>query len=344
MPVIGHAVAGFMLASIISTDNAKKQKNDFWQSSLQLPFLLLLSYWPDIWGYIFQTAGWQNARLAGHSLLSAIFFALPASFLARVFFKNIPISHCYGLAFLTVSFHDILDLFQSTDRYPLWPLSQWNINSDFAFIPDDPANEALLFGALSVLFLLSSYFLRPRHTIRQSAKNIYQAHISTWISRILVALIICSALLTLHLRSAGEKEMQHAHHLLNQRRYGVLLKKLDAIEHGWPPVAKPGRIDYLRGVAFWKIGETEKGEFFLLRSYKADPGYFWCVGDLALFYASLNIEQGKKLKLMSPFLQHLQMDFGNHHDYKSYIDKIQKLILRENDKAENDSTTFLFSF
>ncbi len=323
MPLIGHAVVGLITGIVTSPPQTAKQKEGSWRSQLWLPALLVLAYVPDILGYILQAVGWQNAKLIGHSIFCALFYALPSAFLLQWLAGQRTFRSTYCLSWLTIVLHDVLDILQSTDRQPFWPLTQTVIGFDINLIPSKPLHEAILFGGLLFCFFvwrsrMSQFVLFAPFQKRERAPVARE-----WLTKILILLIISAALLTHQLRGMSEKKMHEARRLLSQRKYEALLTSLDKIENRWPPMAKPGRIDYMRGIALWESKDLTKAEYFLLRSYKADPMYFWCVADLALYYAVTVTEQDEKKNLMAPFLQQLKDTFADHPAYNRYIKKIQ---------------------
>jgi hypothetical protein len=108
---------------------------------------------------------------------------------------------------------------------------------------------------------------------------------------------------------------------LQQQQYSKLFDVLNEVDR-WPRIAKPGRIDYLRGVAYWKQHKIKLAEKYMLQSYARDHNFFWCVADLALIYASSDQPQLLRASLAAPYIRQLQTQFSRHRDYPGYMKKI----------------------
>ena len=134
--------------------------------------------------------------------------------------------------------------------------------------------------------------------------------------------------LTHYFRNEREKQLIEAHHQNQLRNYKNNLLKVTQAEK-WPGIAKPGRIEYLKAEAYAGLGDYNKAESYYLRSYKSDPEYFWCVADMAIFYASSDKSVFERRHLALPYLSRLKNKFTNHQDRQSYIDKLEQKLKLE---------------
>ena len=81
----------------------------------------------------------------------------------------------------------------------------------------------------------------------------------------------------------------------------------------------------MKAIAYDRLGQRQEAESLYLRSYSADPDYFWCVGDLALFYAKSALPLSERRRLTEPYLQRLEKDFPGHRDLHEYLTAIQTI-------------------
>lgn len=152
MPVLGHAFVG--AATAIYTNPSGKGTPSLRPLELELWTLVLLclAYLPDILSQILKLIGWPEARLMTHSILFAfgvsLLIAGPLSRLAGFSF-----SKAFVLSLATILFHDLLDLLQSTDRAPWWPVSDNRILSGMAILP---------VGLCALLFVSSPFQIETR--------------------------------------------------------------------------------------------------------------------------------------------------------------------------------------
>lgn len=281
--------------------------------------LVILSYLPDIVSQCCLLFNWYDGRKLGHSLLFALLISPAAGFILNhqtSFTKK----QCFLLAFATILLHDLLDILQSTDRQPLWPFDTSIFGAGITIIPHDPTREALLFGLFYCL-VLAWYLYRRRGKKSDHNNNHMPSLRQKWGERILIGLIIGIALTTYHLRVQRDHLFHRAVPYLQQQQYSQLLNMLDKVDK-WPRIAKPGRIDYFRGVAYWKQHKIKLAEKYLLQSYARDHNFFWCVADLALIYASSDQPQPLRASLAAPYIHQLQTRFSRHRDYPKYMKKI----------------------
>jgi tetratricopeptide (TPR) repeat protein len=133
--------------------------------------------------------------------------------------------------------------------------------------------------------------------------------------------VLALAATTHHLRNTRERELAAAAARLEQGDYAGALSLLDRAER-WPSTARPGRIDDLRGQAWEGLGERTRAEASYLRAYRADPGYFWLVVDLAAFYASSDEPRNERRRRVSPLVQRLREEFANEPAMPAAVDRI----------------------
>lgn len=229
----------------------------------------------------------------------------------------------FSISLFSILLHDLLDLLQSTDRMPWWPVSNWQIGHGLNVIPTGPLKEVLLFGLIFAVFLACRHLQAKRNKKRKVKPTIhYSRSRFVWISRGAIAVIILAAVFTHYMRDTRERQLYNAHSLLKSKDYVGILNTLKKAER-WPSIAKPGRIDYLRGVAYMKQHKTELAEKYLLRSYSLNQNYFWCVADLALVYASSDRAPQIRASLAAPYIKQLQKQFPKHVDFSKCMNKIQ---------------------
>lgn len=237
-----------------------------------------------------------------------------------------PVSFSRGLwiSLVSILLHDFLDLLQSTDRVPWWPFYDRSASLTYNLIPTDPAKEALLFLALFLIFVIVRHFTV---TLGRNCENAIpephnNAHFK-WVCRAMLAVIVLTATVTHYLRQVREHQLYNARLLVHLNDYYGSLKVLDRAEH-WPSAAKPGRIEYLKAVAYSGLGDQTRAEQYYLRSYRINPYYFWCVADLAIFYASSERPVGERRHLVAPYLTRLQSEFTSHHYLQQILNTIKQ--------------------
>jgi membrane-bound metal-dependent hydrolase YbcI (DUF457 family) len=324
MPVLGHAFVGLATAIYTSparpgTFSPRSMGLDLWTLAL-----LCLAYLPDILSQILSLAGWPEARFMTHSVLSAVVASLllawPLSRLSRFSFAK-----AFALSLATLLFHDLLDLLQSTDRTPWWPISDHRISSGVTVLPVGLFWETILFGSAFALFYLLRLLSKSKPSF--SVLGCREETRFTWLVRGLIGLIIVGAIFTHILRDKREHQLREGHKLLTRGDYHGVLKAAQRAEM-WPSTARPGRTDYLKAIAYDRLGHRQEAEAHYLRSYSADPDYFWCVGDLALFYAKSGRPLPERRRLTEPYLQRLKNHFPNHRDLPEYLSAIQEALGR----------------
>lgn len=299
MPLIGHALAGW------ATALEARPRPPGGAGALFVPAVIVAAYLPDAVAQVGLIAGWSDAPQAGHSLLFAV-AAVPllAALLARVG----GVSYRRGLAVSGVSvlLHDLLDVLQSSDRQPWWPFSSRPVVLERALIPESPAGEAVVFGVLFALYLLA---LRWRRRGRDGPTPGPGA--LAWAGRAFTMGLVVLAVATHGLRERRERQLQMARERIEGRDYRGGLDVLEAASR-WPSTAKPGRVDYLKGEAYAGLGDRGAAERHYLRSHRADPGYFWAVADLAVFYAGGPEPADERRRRVEPWLARLREEHPRH--------------------------------
>jgi hypothetical protein len=314
MPLIGHAVAGWIVAREVPPGpprptqwRAKSESDVLW-----LPFLVGLAYLPDIVTQAGTLAGWSAAPRASHSLLFGFVSApLAATVLAVVF--HYPPRRGFILAAGSILLHDALDVLQGSDRRPLWPFSQSSVDLPWPLIPQQSWLEASLFGAGLALYLLLRGW---RPTEPESGAPITLG---------LAAVIAALALGTHALRGVREAQLEAARSSIELHDYARGLPLLEQALR-WPSTAKPGRADYLRGEAYFGLGDRPQAERAYLEAYAADPHYFWVVADLAAFYASGSEPETARRDRAEPFLRRLRTDFADHPALPQTLARVEGLL------------------
>ena len=323
MPLLGHAFTGMATAIIVAPQD---QKNAASSQSLLAPFLttslVIFSYLPDIVSQCGLFFNWYGARQLGHSILFALLISPATGFILNrqtSFTKK----QCILLGLSTILFHDLLDILQSTDRQPFWPFSTTNFGSTFTVIPTDPTKEGFLFSLFYGVVL--AWYLHSGRK-KSSTGNTYNqprpTPIQKWGEKILLILIMLIALATYHLRTQRMHTFRHAMSMFHQQQYSTSLALFNKVDR-WPGIAKPGRLAYFKGVIYIKLHHPVLAEKYLLLSYHRNKNFFWCIGDLALLYATSDKSRSQRMSMAHPYIQRMRRDFSRHPDFQQYMHKIQ---------------------
>jgi hypothetical protein len=130
-----------------------------------------------------------------------------------------------------------------------------------------------------------------------------------------------------------EAQLEQARRLTHEyHAYQTALATLNLAER-WPSTAKPGRIDYLRAWTYEQLKDRKRAEFYYLRSYHADPSYFWTVADLVLFYASSAGPELDRRRAAAPYLSRLREDFSNHQQLHEVLNQVDQRFARDASEA-----------
>jgi hypothetical protein len=325
MPVIGHVFVG--LATGILTERANRSDVPcrgrgivpaFWLSAM-----VALAYFPDIAAEAIGLAGWHNARVLTHSVWFAVGAALGIAPLLA-WMALISIRQAFVLSSVCILIHDVLDMFQSTDRLPWWPLVQEPARLGVGLISDDPGWELLGFCAAFVLFLLWRWAARsPTRRIVPPDQRGGAGGWAVWMGRGVIAVVIGAALTTHIMRDQRERQLQEARYRVEGGDYRGGLRLVEQADR-WPSTAKPGRADYLRAVAFAGLGVGVQAESYYLRAFEADPTYFWVVVDLAVFYASADRPLGERRRMAAPYVDRLRTQFANRAELPRILGRIER--------------------
>ena len=340
MPVLGHAFVGLVLGTWIRPKSLSVVSSTKQPISSESWVLLVvgLSYVPDTTAQLILLAGGQDARLITHSVLFAVIVAIGLAPLLTLLVSQ---SVCWTFTFVLgcVLLHDGLDLAQATDRTPLWPFSHRQVGYDPALFPSDLTTEAILFGGFA-LFACGIRILTGRS---RGGKNEPEVSSRSYPSAMrgmnggIIVLIMLAAAGTHYLRDIREDQLKQGR-ILSQEQHAFdrALAQLEQAER-WPSTAKPGRIDYLRAWTYQQLGDRQRAEEYYLRSYRADPMYFWTVADLALFYAASDESSDVRRHSVSPYLHHLRQSFPEHDELSRVLANVEQALAATRTSATKPS-------
>lgn len=319
MPVVGHAFVG--VATALATARPGGDPRSFARRALWVPVLVLLAYLPDLPGSILAGRGFTDARALGHSVLFAAVLTGPLGFALARWAGLRP---RLGMAIVAASLliHDGLDMLQSTDRNPLWPFTRERWSLDRPLLPRGAAAELILFGGAFALFLAA--LARRKGTAAWSSL----ATRSGLVGVAGAGLVMIVALGVHFARGARERAYRGAEASLREGRYVEALALLDRAD-AWPSVTTAGRIDYLRAEAYQGLGETALAESHYLRSFRASPGYFWLLADLAAFYAGSDRPLAERHRLVDPLVARLRADFADEAELPAVLARIDRRLAPE---------------
>lgn len=284
MPVVGHAFVGLAVGMWThpETTATRLSSSNVVGRALWTPLIVGLSYLPDILAQLAVLLSGRDIRHVTHAIPVAL--VLAAALTAP--FSRLRQGGAYStflLILVCLLLHDVLDILQTTDLSPWWPLSSATVPLQTPLIPANSVDEALLFA---LVYFVS--FLVYHRRSRFGLERVSIAPRQTWQDRSLSSLnvLTCSVVLlaaggTHHLRQLREDQLEHARQLnQGQHSYREAPTVLQQAER-WPSIAKPGRIDYLRAWTYEQMHDRTRAEEYYLRSYHADPMYFghspiWC--------------------------------------------------------------------
>ncbi len=318
MPVIGHALVG--LGTGLSTLSARQPQQESQSADSGRDYWILvtivLAYLPDIAAQSLHAAGISDV-LHVSRLTHSIGFAMLAAPVAGWLIARAGLARftaATAVAFVSVMLHVLLDLLQGTDRAVLWPLSGRLANLGVAVLPTSLPGEV---GVLSVLVAAGALVARARG-VRMRPSRLHLLPV------VCVGLVLALAITTHVLRDRRERQLRIAKWLAEgQHSYALSLQILDEAAK-WPAPAKPGRIDYLRAECFDRLGDRARAEQYYLKSYAADPAYFWVVADLAIFYASGPQPEAARRQASAPYVERLTADFARHPELPSTLDRVRR--------------------
>jgi membrane-bound metal-dependent hydrolase YbcI (DUF457 family) len=305
VPVIGHALAGLALAELSRpVTSSRGHVRDG-----MIP-VVLLSYAPDIAAQAALGVDPRIATAATHSLLFAALCSLVVTpLLVRTL--SLSASRALATAFTAVVLHDLMDVLQSPGRMPLWP-APWSIDIG-RWIPTSLRGE--------VLFCLPFLVVALAVSMRRAPLRIRRP--PNWRSVAAVAAIVLAAATISELRDRRERDLVRARTLAESGEFAAALALCDAADR-WPSLASPGRVDYVRAMAWWGVGDRANAEQAYLRSYRADPSYIWAVADLAAFYASEDAPVEERRRRAEPWIAELRVRFKNHPALPQLLERVER--------------------
>jgi membrane-bound metal-dependent hydrolase YbcI (DUF457 family) len=309
VPLIGHALAGW--ATALESEPPGDRARALWA-----PVVILTAYLPDAVGQLGLMAGWADAQRGGHSLLFALaaspLVAMAVSAVSRVSYRR-----AWLVSLGTLLLHDLMDVLQSTDRQPWWPFSSRPLVLDRPLIPESAVGEAMLFGGLFLAYLVLRRLWR-RGTPAPPGSRPLAAHAVT-------LSVVVLAVATHGLRERRERQFEEARRQIERGEVRSGLDLLDRAE-AWPSTARPGRADYLKGVASARVGDRAAAEASYLRSLRLDPGYFWAVADLAVLYAGGPEPEDARRLRVAPLLARLREEHRDHPDRARMEHRIERAL------------------
>ena len=281
-----------------------------------VPTFVLAAYLPDLPGVLAPTQWVATARVLGHSLLfAAIVGPLVALLLAGLGLRFRP-ALVWSLA--SILAHDALDLAQTTDRQPWWPFSDRRAGLGWELVPRATWVEAAVYAAAAGLVMLGLHWVRgPAAALRRPTGR---QPLAAWG---LTATLMVAAYLTQAARADRERAYAGAEDALRRSDFTRCLGLLGEAER-WPATWSPGRIDYLRGEAYAGLRQPARAEEAYLRSYRAEPGYFWLVADLAAFYAGTDRSLEERRRLVEPLLARLKDEFRDEPGLPEALWRIER--------------------
>ncbi|MBI4580231.1 MAG: hypothetical protein HY718_11045 [Planctomycetes bacterium] len=317
MPVIGHAFVGLATAIEAAPATGLRRNPAIWA-----PGLVALAYLPDIVGRavaFFRPGPWREM---GHSVLLAVPLAL-ISATGLVLLFGLTWRRSAVVASVSLGAHIGLDLL-SGDHLLLWPASSASIGLSLAEEARAFILELLVFPALFVLFLLVRRVWTGHHPSGEGGSSAAAAfRTGGWSGVGLTALILVAASVTHGLGWLRHHQMAAAWNKCRQRDFAGALVLFDRASC-WPAMPKPGRVDYARAEAHWAMGNRAAAEEYYLRSYRADPSYFWCVVDLANLYASAGQPLEWRRRHAEPYLQRLRTEFTDQPERLNLLARIDR--------------------
>jgi hypothetical protein len=221
-------------------------------------------------------------------------------------------TRAFLLVLLSLLVHDAMDILQLPGRRaPLWPLP---FRADVGmWIPSTFGGEAAVCLAPLIVAAGYRYWRQP---IRLGGRR-------DWVALSAVALIGTLALTASELRDRRERDLDRAYVLAEGGQHAEALAACESADR-WPSSARPGRIDYVRAMAWWGRGEPAKAEELYLRSYAADPDYIWTVADLAALHAEADAPLAERRQRAERWLIVLSERFRDHPARPRLIARVER--------------------
>ena len=307
MPIIGHALAGLAVASWGEASGRIVKPHAFGRRVL---LLVALAYLPDLTSQAGVLAGFRGASVIGHSLLYATALSLLlAPLVARI--SRLSFGQSAALVAFSMAVHDGMDILQSPRRMPLWPLPL--VVNVGRWIPSTLQGE--LIACLPLLGAAVAYQWW-KHRLRIPSRR-------DWVGLSVVVAIVVAATVASEIRDRRERALNRARALAESGQFNAALEESKSAD-GWPYPTAPGRIDYVRALAWWGLGRTDLAEQLYLRSYEADPDYIWVVGDLAALYASSDQPVEERTRRAAPWLTILRDRFPEDPALPRLVARVQR--------------------
>lgn len=319
MPIIGHALAGIVLAQHFDPA-ARRRPSGPVTHALWLPLLVVLSYLPDVAAHAGQWmgVGSTTAQAVGHSIPIGL---LVGALVGRVWagLAAGPARLFMALAAGAIVLHDLFDLLQDAERMPFWPLSHRQLGVDWLAYPDRLWNEFLVFGVPFALYETWRVIRRRGQTAPSGPGS---SRTLIWAGRVIVLATLLAALTVLQLREVRERQMDEAISLVRAGRFTEALVVVDLAER-WP--SSPGAGDITRGEAWDGLGDAVRAESAFLRAYERNPDDFWPVAVLAQHYASYGT-RAERLQRSAPWVERLLRQFPGHDALGRVLDGIDRIL------------------
>jgi hypothetical protein len=138
-----------------------------------------------------------------------------------------------------------------------------------------------------------------------------------------VAATIVVAVAASEVRDSRERALIRARALAESGQFNAALEESTTAD-AWPYSTAPGRVDYVRALAWWGLGRADLAEHFYLRSYAADPDYIWAVADLAALYASSDEPVEQRKGKATPWLMILQDRFRDDPALPRLVARVER--------------------
>jgi membrane-bound metal-dependent hydrolase YbcI (DUF457 family) len=307
MPVIGHALAGLAIASVGDASGRIVRPEAFGRRVL---LLVTLAYIPDITAQLGVIAGFRGVPVIAHSLL---FAAAVSVGLAPVVARATGLSFGGAAAVVAVSvvLHDAMDILQSPRRMPFWPLPV--VVNVGRWIPSTLQGELL--ACLPLLAVAVAYQWRRRGLRMPAGRD--------WVSLSVVVAIVVVAAGASEVRGRRQRALNRARALAESGQFRAALEQTSTAD-AWPYPTAPGRVDYVRAMAWRGLGRADLAEGFYLRSYEADPDYIWAVADLAELYASSKEPVEQRRRKAEPWLMILRDRFPDDPALPRLVARVER--------------------
>lgn len=288
-----------------------------------VPAVVTIAYLPDIVTQTGSMLGWAHAGLLGHSMaLCVVAGGVIGAVWARA--SGASARRLVAVSIGSIFAHDLLDLFQATDRAPFWPFWNRMFTTPSPLIPTGIASEGMLFA---VLFLAYSLWRVSSGRglgalTKASPPEIGRGPI--WMLRGAGVAVTIAALVAHAVRERLEHQLDVAERLANRGAYAEALQAADLADGGWISAVKPGRVDVVRAEAYAGLGDRARAEALYLRAYDKDPTNFWAAVDLVEYYASCDKAAAERRRLAQPYLDTLRTRFVSHHELPAILARIER--------------------